>query len=172
MSVSVTCPSCHEKNEGSLLLCKKCQTSLVGISREQYPPVQSKLLIQETTPPQRPIKSLNRDYIVGLFLFLLKAFGIACLIALFVSIIGWQFFGWNSGRQLSDGLFGTCVILATLGYYTYRSYAADSKLANAGDSEHTKLRKADGRNAYAVYLYLFLISVYIFGLSVLVSNIF
>lgn len=59
-----------------------------------------------------------------------------------------------------------------LGYYMYRGYAADSKLANAGDSEYTKQRKADGRNAYAVYLYLFLISVYIFGLSILVSNIF
>jgi hypothetical protein len=33
MSFSVTCPSCSEENPGSLLLCKKCQTSLIGVPR-------------------------------------------------------------------------------------------------------------------------------------------
>lgn len=35
MSIIVICPSCNEENYGSVLLCKKCQTSLIGISRQK-----------------------------------------------------------------------------------------------------------------------------------------
>ena len=37
MSATVICPSCQEENSGSSLLCKKCQTSLIGITRQMSP---------------------------------------------------------------------------------------------------------------------------------------
>lgn len=35
MSIYVICPSCSEENFGSALHCKKCQTSLIGVSRQE-----------------------------------------------------------------------------------------------------------------------------------------
>lgn len=37
MSIIVICPACQEKNYGSALYCQKCQTSLVGVPRQDVP---------------------------------------------------------------------------------------------------------------------------------------
>ena len=35
MSVIAICPACQTENPGSLLLCQKCQGSLIGVERRE-----------------------------------------------------------------------------------------------------------------------------------------
>ena len=53
MANIVKCPECGEVNIGSRLLCAKCQTSLIGVPREQgdSPLVKS----TELTPPAKTL---------------------------------------------------------------------------------------------------------------------
>ncbi len=47
MSISVICPSCNEENYGSALLCKKCQTSLIGVLRTETPTPETEIVAQQ-----------------------------------------------------------------------------------------------------------------------------
>lgn len=49
MSIVVLCPSCNEENFGSALHCTKCQTSLVGVPRQDKPDSNPLTSLQQET---------------------------------------------------------------------------------------------------------------------------
>ncbi len=178
MPYTVICPSCRERNLGSLMTCPKCQTSLAGLPREEYPSVHSKPLIPEATPLPKPRLPVEESLVAKLLLVLAKTFGIACFLGIIVSMIGWRFLAWNSSRQFSDGLFWTGGTLAILGYYVYRSESTRQRFTlatfyvqpsdNLSMQNRLKGWVATVASNYALFLQFFLVTLYLFGFSILI----
>jgi hypothetical protein len=95
-----------------------------------------------------------------------------------VSIVGWQYMGWNSSRQFSDGLFWTGAAVAILGYYIYQSELKDrramitaSRVQPTGSlsmQERTKLWLADFSSSSRLMFQFFLVSLYLIGFAALI----
>jgi len=116
-----------------------------------------------------------------IFLFLLKAFVVACAIGIILSIVGWQILGWNSGTQFSEGFFWTSALLVMYGYFNILGeHKVSRKIATrygetAGDMnihERTKLWATDAETSFTPFPTIFLISACLLGFSILISIIF
>ena len=178
MPYTVICPSCHERNPGNLLTCRKCQTSLAGLPREEDPFARSQPLIQEATPPAMPTKPAEERLTAKLLLLFAKTFGIACIIGMLVSILGWRYLNWNASRQFSDGLFWAGAALALLGYWIYRSESNRQRSTliafHVQPSDNISMQKrlkgwvADVASSYSLFFQFFLVMLYLFGFSILI----
>lgn len=181
MSYSVICPSCHEKNSGNFLVCQKCQTSLLGIPREEFPPSSLNLTTQKTDTLQKEAELLAKISRAKLFRLFVTSFGVACVIGLIVAYIGSMGLDWNSRIQFSNGFFYASVVVAAIGYYNYRNEQKIqheinmlySQTAGSMDiSERRKLWSTDEKNSYKAFFYLILVSAYLFGFAIIIWNIF
>ena len=90
-------------------------------------------------------------------------FGIACIIGLVTSSIGW-FLGWKSSTEFSNGLFWVGAILAIFGYYSYSgNYDMRRNLhvhisqaaGNVNIFERTKRWLIDTEESYNFFFFLF-----------------
>jgi hypothetical protein len=123
MGYFVKCPQCNETNSGGSLYCIKCQTSLIGIPREQdsssTDEIKHKIIANKTTT-----KTTGRDgyahikigVIVGMISFFVSSFftfggGFCC--GLFISIGAGSISGLlttryaNIGTRENASRFGT-----------------------------------------------------------------
>jgi hypothetical protein len=117
-----------------------------------------------------------------LLLLLAKTFGIACIIGIIVSFVGWQYLHWNSSRQFSDGLFWIAAAVAILGYSIYRNELDGRQTMLTGFyvqptgsmslQERTGRWMADAASSYRVAFHFFLVALYLIGFSILTWNLF
>ncbi len=178
MPYTVICPSCQERNSGSLMICPKCQTSLVGLPREEYPPVHSKPLIQDAAPLPKPSKPVEESLRAKLLLLLAKTFGIACIMGMIVSMVGWRYLNWHSTRQFSDGMFWAGAASGILGYWVYRNESNRHRSTLVGfhmrQTDNLSMQKrlqglvADMANSYTLFFQFLLVMLYLFGFSILI----
>lgn len=126
---------------------------------------------------QEPIKSAR----AGILLFSIKTFGIACVIGVILSILGWQVFGWKSSTQFSEGFFWTSAVLAIYGYlsmlgeHKMRQIPTVRYSETEGDVSLSELNRqwaVDAAKAFTSFPNTFLTSAYLFGFSILISIIF
>ena len=160
------------QNWGLPEIPKKTETTIQAKPTTHLPP-----------SPQSPIKSSSTkdNFFARLLLFSVKTFVIACIIGIILSILGWQLLGWDSSAQFSDGFFLASAVLAMLGYFNLLGEHKVSRNSiirygeTTGDMniyERTRLWVVGAENSFTSFPYIFLISAYLFGFSILISIIF
>jgi hypothetical protein len=128
-----------------------------------------------TTRPFLSLSSLNTSAKGKISLFVLKAFGITCTIAVILSILGWQILGWHSSAQFSEGLFWASALLAIYGYFNrYLPFSSryGETAGNMNIHERTRQWAMEAKKSFELSPNIFLISAFLFGFSILISTIF
>jgi len=60
MPATVICPACQEENSGGSLLCKKCQTSLIGVARQMSPLSEAEIASQQKEVMKKQINLMEQ----------------------------------------------------------------------------------------------------------------
>lgn len=65
MGYTITCPQCQEVNSGSRLYCTKCQTSLIGVPREQTAVAEEAVAPVPSAPKVQGLSDTARLLLIG-----------------------------------------------------------------------------------------------------------
>ncbi len=125
MSYSVVCPSCNEKNIGSAFHCIKCQTSLIGVPRQENPLSQFDISTQQkiTAKSQNEIleenKQLETESVGQAVWRSAQGTLVIILIAVLVTAIICWYGNWRTLYSFGNGLIYVGVVLLFISYYIF-----------------------------------------------------